>query len=388
MTKKSDLGILEDSSPETLRGPRLFTHIILWTVVLFIFVFIIWAKNAVLDEVTTGQGKVIPSSQVQVIQNLEGGIIQKMMVRDGQIVEKNQVLMLIDDTRFSATYKEALKKIADYEIEIERLQAEVDEKPFKPDTQLSKANPGLVAAEIALYNTRKLELKQLQQGLSFAQKELSLTKPLVAKGAVSEVEVLRLERTVNELASKIINFKSKTLEQLNKSKGELAALKESSLADKDRLSRTTVRSPVKGIVKQVKVNTIGGVIQPGMDILEIVPLNDTLLIEAKIRPSDIGFIHPGQKAMVKLTAFDFSIYGGLEGKVEQISADTITNEKDEAFYVIRVRTKQNYLGTKEKPLFIIPGMLATVDILTGRKSVLDYLLKPILKAKQTALRER
>lgn len=388
MIKKNNLGILEDSSPDTLRGPRVFTHIILWSVVFFIIVFLLWAKNAILDEVTTGQGKVIPSSQIQVIQNLEGGIVQKMLVRDGQIVEKGEVLMLIDDTRFSATYKEALKKIADYEIEILRLQAEIDEKKFTLSTELTKANPGLVAAEQALHESRKLELNQLKQGLHFAQKELTMTKPLVAKGAVSEVEVLRLARTVNELASKIISFKSKTLEQLNKAKGDLAALKESSLADKDRLLRTTVRSPVKGIVKQVKINTIGGVVQPGMDILEIVPLNDTLLIEAKIRPSDIGFIHAGQKAMVKLTAYDFSIYGGLEGKVEQISADTISNEKDEAFYVIRVRTDKNYLGTKKKPLFIIPGMLASVDILTGHKSVLDYLLKPILKAKQTALRER
>lgn len=388
MSTSKKLYIIEDSSPTTLKSSRMFTHVILWSVALFVIVFILWAKNAILDEVTTGQGKVIPSSQIQVIQNLEGGIIRKMLVREGQIVEKNQVLMLIDDTRFSASYKGTMKKIADYEIEISRLQAEIDGIPFKPTPELLKSNPGLIAAESALYESRKLELNQLQQGLEFAQKELRLTKPLVSKGAVSPVEVLRLERTVNELASKILSFKSQTLEQLNKAKGELAALKESSLADKDRLTRTTVRSPVKGIVKQIKVNTIGGVVQPGMDILEIVPLNDTLLIEAKIRPSDIGFIHPGQKAMVKLTAYDFSIYGGLEGKVEQISADTITNDKDEAFYLIRVRTEKNYLGTEKKPLFIIPGMLSTVDILTGRKSVLDYLLKPILKAKQTALRER
>jgi len=387
MSKKR-LGFIANTSPDTLRGPRLFTHIILWVVGLFIITFLVWAKNAVLDEVTTGQGKVIPSSQIQVIQNLEGGIVHKILVTEGQVVDKDQVLMQIDDTRFSASYKEAMKKIADYQIEIQRLQSEVDDKSFNVSEVLQKANPGLVAAEKALFESRKMELIQLKQGLKFVQKELSLTKPLVAKGAVSEVEVLRLQRTVNEIKSKLISFQSKTLEQLNKAKGELAALQASTLADKDRLTRTTIRSPVKGIVKQIKVSTIGGVVQPGMDILEIVPLNDTLLIEAKIRPSDIGFIHPGQKTMVKLTAYDFSIYGGLEGKVEQISADTITNEKEEAFYIIRVRTNKNYLGTKEKPLFIIPGMLATVDILTGHKSVLDYLLKPILKAKQTALRER
>ena len=382
------LGIHADSSIKSIQGPRIFSHVILWTATAFILIAIIWAKYAILDEVTTGQGKVIPSSQLQVIQNLEGGIVRKIYVREGEIVKKNQILMQIDDTRFAASYKEALKKLDDYEIEIARLTAEIDGKAFIISEKLKKANPSLYNSEKALYDSRVNELKQLEYARNLALKELKLTKPLVNKGAVSEVEVLRLERTVNELNGKIYSFKSKTLEQLNKSRGELNALKESYLAHQDRLIRTTVRSPVKGIIKQIKINTLGGVVQPGMDILEIVPLDDTLLIEAKIRPSDIGFIHPGQKAIVKLTAYDFSIYGGLEGKVEQISADTITNEKDESFYLIRVRTNKNYLGTKAKPLYIIPGMLSTVDILTGRKSVLDYLLKPILKARQTALRER
>lgn len=382
------VSVLSDSDRFTLQGPRAFTHIILWTVAIFLLIAITWAKFAILDEVTTGEGKVIPSSQIQVIQNLEGGIIKKMLVQEGAIVEKDQVLMQIDDIRFSASYKEARKKIADYEIEIARLTAETQKKPFKLSPKLVKNNPGLAAAEQALYQSRVQEYKQLNDTLKFAQDELNLTRPLVRKGAVSRVEVLRLERTVNELKGKLITFNSHSLNRLNELKGELAALEASHMADKDRLTRTTVRSPVKGIIKQIKVSTIGGVIQPGMDILEIVPLNDTLLIEAKIRPSDIGFIHPGQKAVVKLTAYDFSIYGGLDGKVEQISADTITNEKEESFYLIRVRTKQNYLGTKEDPLYIIPGMLASVDILTGRKSVLAYLLKPILKAKERALRER
>jgi membrane fusion protein, adhesin transport system len=387
MTQKK-LGIHADSNINSIQGPRVFSHVILWTATLFIIIAFFWSKYAILDEVTTGQGKVIPSSQIQVIQNLEGGIVRKIYVREGEIVKKNQVLMQIDDTRFAASYKEALKKIDDFEIEIARLNAEIENKPFIISDKLKKANLSLYKAEKALYDSRINEYKQLEFAKNLAERELKLTKPLVNKGAVSEVEVLRLQRTVNELNGKIYSFKSKTLEQLNKARGELNALKESYLAHRDRLVRTTVRSPVKGIIKQIKINTVGGVVQPGMDILEIVPLDDTLLIEAKIRPSDIGFIHPGQKTMVKLTAYDFSIYGGLEGKVEQISADTITNEKDESFYIIRVRTKKNYLGTKQKPLYIIPGMLSSVDILTGRKSVLDYLLKPILKAKQAALRER
>ncbi|BCZ97125.1 TPA: HlyD family type I secretion periplasmic adaptor subunit [Legionella pneumophila subsp. pneumophila] len=371
---------------------KTFTHIILWTSLLFFIVAIIWANYAILDEVTTGQGKVIPSSEVQVIQNLEGGIIQNIFVKEGQIVKKDQILMQIDNTRFMASYAEAEKKIDALEIEIIRLNAEIsDTKPVFPD-KFIKTYPHLVQDQLSLYESRMRELNQLKKSLELAQKELDLTRPLLKGGSVSEVEVIRLERSVSEIKGNIEKFKSEELDKLNKARTELFALVEANKADKDRLTRTTVRSPVYGIVKQIKTTTIGGVVQPGSDLLEIVPLDDTLLIEAKIRPSDIGFIHPGQKAMVKITAYDFSIYGGLEGVVEHISADTIidekTDKKEESYYIVKVRTEKNYLGTEKKPLPIIPGMQATVDILTGQKSVLQYLLKPIIKAKQSALRER
>lgn len=371
---------------------KTFTHIILWISLLFFIVAIIWANYAILDEVTTGQGKVIPSSEVQVIQNLEGGIIQNIFVKEGQIVKKDQILMQIDNTRFMASYAEAEKKIDALEIEIIRLNAEIsDKKPVFPD-KFIKTYPHLVQDQLSLYESRMRELNQLKKSLELAQKELDLTRPLLKGGSVSEVEVIRLERSVSEIKGNIEKFKSEELDKLNKARTELFALVEANKADKDRLTRTTVRSPVYGIVKQIKTTTIGGVVQPGSDLLEIVPLDDTLLIEAKIRPSDIGFIHPGQKAMVKITAYDFSIYGGLEGVVEHISADTIidekTDKKEESYYIVKVRTEKNYLGTEKKPLPIIPGMQATVDILTGQKSVLQYLLKPILKAKQSALRER
>jgi adhesin transport system membrane fusion protein len=259
------------------------------------------------------------------------------------------------------------------------------------DSALEKNNASLISAEQGVYLSRKKEKDQMQQDVNLATKELEMTKPLVEKGAASPVEVLRLERTVSELQGKLDAFQSKTLERYNEAKGEYKSHQQEIQADKDRLSRTTVRSPVNGIIKQLKINTVGGVIKPGMDIFEIVPINDTLLVEAKIRPADIGFIHPNQKVMVKISAYDYSIYGGLEGTVEQISADTIIDENDkkgESYYLVLVRTKKNHLGTQEKPLFIIAGMQTTVDILTGRKSVLDYLLKPILKAKHSALRER
>ncbi|HBD7142124.1 TPA: HlyD family type I secretion periplasmic adaptor subunit [Legionella pneumophila] len=371
---------------------KTFTHIILWTSLLFFIVAIIWANYAILDEVTTGQGKVIPSSEVQVIQNLEGGIIQNIFVKEGQIVKKDQILMQIDNTRFMASYAEAEKKIDALEIEVIRLNAQISKtKPVFPE-KFTKSYPRLVQDQLSLYESRMRELNQLETALELAQKELNLTRPLLKGGSVSEVEVIRLERTVSEIKGNIEKFKSEELDKLNKARTELFALVEANKADKDRLTRTTVRSPVYGIVKQIKTTTIGGVVQPGSDLLEIVPLDDTLLIEAKIRPSDIGFIHPGQKAIVKITAYDFSIYGGLEGVVEHISADTIidekTDKKEESYYIVKVRTEKNYLGTEKKPLPIIPGMQATVDILTGQKSVLQYLLKPIIKAKQSALRER
>ncbi|KTD35644.1 secretion system protein D [Legionella moravica] len=370
---------------------RAFTHIILWTSAFFILVAIVWANYAILDEVTTGEGKVIPSSEIQVIQNLEGGIVQQIYVKEGEIVKKDQILMQIDNTRFMSSYAEAEKKIDSLELEIIRINAEINQtQPDFPE-ELKKNYPNLVKDQQSLYESRMRELVQLTKSLELAQKELDMTRPLLKNGSVSEVEVIRLDRTVNEIKGNIDKFKSDELDKLNKARGELSALVEANKADKDRLTRTTVRSPVYGIIKQIKTTTIGGVVQPGSDIIEVVPLDDTLLIEAKIRPSDIGFIHPGQKAMVKITAYDFSIYGGLEGEVEQISADTIIDENDkknESYYVIRVRTYKNHLGTNQKPLPIIPGMMATVDILTGQKSVLQYLLKPIIKAKQSALRER
>ncbi|KTD56725.1 secretion system protein D [Legionella santicrucis] len=370
---------------------HLTSHLLLIISVLFIFFALLWANFAVLDEVTVGEGKVIPSSQIQVIQNLEGGIVEKIYVHEGETVQKNQVLMKISDIRFTSSYNTSLKKIDALQLEIARIMAQINNQPFVEPKGI-KTNDPTYMAQKALYDSKTEELKQLNSQLEVAEHELSLTKPLVSKGAASQVEVLQLERSINEIKGKISNFKSTILERLNTAKSELAALVAADDADKDRVVRTTVRSPVKGIVKKIQINTLGGVVQPGVDIMEIVPIEDTLLIEAKIKPRDIGFIHPGQNAMVKITAYDYSIYGGLPGKVEQISADSMVdqknNNKEESYYLLRVRTTKNYLGTKEKPLNIIPGMQASVDILTGKKTVMQYLLKPILKAKQTGLRER
>lgn len=379
---------LEDTSIKTLRNPKKSTHLILWISAAFIIIGVVWANFTMVDEVTRGEGKVIPSSQVQVIQNLEGGIIEKIFVKEGEIVQKGQKLVKMDATRFQTTYDEERLKSLALKIKLERLTAEMQGGDFVPSKDLVEQMPEVVKAEEALFVSRKEQLHQLQTNLDLALKEYNLTAPLVSKGAVSQVELIRLNRDISQLRGQINDFKSKALTELNDTSALYNSSKQSALANKDRLQRTEILSPVKGIVKQIKITTIGGVSQPGADIMEIVPLEDTLLIESKVQPKDIGFVHLGQDAMIKIAAYDYSIYGGLKGKVESISADTLTDEKGVSYFLIRVRTQKNYLGPKERALYIIPGMTATMEILTGKKSVLHYLLKPLMKARENALTER
>lgn len=375
-------GFTADNSIDNLQQPHLIAHIILAAGVFIILIMFLLSIFTVLDEVTVGEGKVIPSSQVQIIQNLEGGIVRKILVKEGQTVQKDQVLMLIDDTRFASTFKEARAKEDTLAIKIARLEAEASGQPFKINPALEKAYSKEIEEAKWLYESRKKEFNQLKSNLSLAERELKLTRPLVTKGAASKAEVLEQERLVSNLSSQLLEFKSKALQELSEARSEYASLHKANQAHQDRWQRTTIKSPVKGIIKVIHINTIGGVVQPGKDIMEIVPLDDTLLIEAKIRPADIGFIHSQQKAIVKISAYEFSVYGGLDAVVEQISADTITDEEDNPFYVIRVRTTKNYLGDKKDEMQIIPGMHATVDIMTGEKTLFDYLMKPILKTRQ------
>ncbi|MDM8564454.1 HlyD family type I secretion periplasmic adaptor subunit [Candidatus Halobeggiatoa sp. HSG11] len=412
------------------------SHSILWITVIFVITAIVWANYAMLDEVTRSSGKVIPSQQVQVIQNLEGGIIAEILVKEGNIVEQGQVLLRIDDTRFAVSVRENQLTSTTMKAKIARLTTESKGKQFKLSNKLKKQE--IFKNEQALAELRQQELqanidvliqqkkqkqheikelksrqKQLQHSYNLAQQELKIVKPLVKKGVISEVDLLRLQREISDLKAELdgiklsvprieaaiseakrkiaevkVTFRTNALTELNDIKAELLRISESKRTLEDRVTRTAVRSPVKGTVKQIKVNTIGGVVQPGMDLMEIVPLEDTLLVEAQIRPSDIAFLHPGQQAMVKFTAYDFSIFGGLQATLEHISADSIANERGEAFFLIRLRTTRNYLGNKVKSLPIISGMTVEVDILTGKKSLLSYLLKPIKKAQQKALRER
>ncbi len=354
-----------------------------------------WANGAVLDVVTRGQGQVIPSSREQVVQSLEGGILAEIAVGEGDVVEKGQVLVRIDDTRTGAALEESEGRRDALRAAIARLRAEAEGgKPvFAADLPAE-----LVELEINLYRSRRRALEEavgaIARSLRLASEELEMTAPLVAKGVVSEVEVLRLRRQVNELKGQIQDrrnaFRAEARARLAEKEAELAGIEQTIRARRDQVRRAVIRSPVRGTVKRVRFNTVGGVIRPGEDIMEIVPLEDRLLIEARIRPRDVAFLRPGLPVTVKFTAYDYAIYGGLEGTLEHISADTISDERNprERYYRVRVRTASSSLRGRDGPLPIIPGMTATVEILTGHKTVLDYLLKPVIKVRDSALRER
>ncbi|MGH8439100.1 MAG: HlyD family type I secretion periplasmic adaptor subunit [Pseudomonas sp.] len=418
-------------------APRI-VRMTIWGVIAFFLFLGIWANFAIIDEVTRGEGKAIPSSKLQKIQNLEGGIVAQIFAKEGQIVEAGDPLLRLDDTRFVSNVGETEADRLAMALRVERLSAEVEDRPLKIDEEIRKAAPSQAANEDSLYQSRRQQLQseigglqeqlvqrqqelrefsskqaQYRNSLQLLRQEISMSEPLVAQGAISQVEVLRLKRAevenrgqldatslaipraesaIKEVERKIDEtrgkFRSDALTQLNEARTDLSKAQATGKALDDRVNRTLVTSPVRGIVKQLLVNTVGGVIQPGSDLVEIVPLDDTLLVEARIRPQDIAFLHPGQEAMVKFTAYDFTIYGGLKAKLEQIGADTITDEDNNTFYVIKLRTGRSHLGTDENPLLIIPGMVASVDIITGKKSVLSYLLKPIIRARAEALRER
>ncbi|WP_223533838.1 HlyD family type I secretion periplasmic adaptor subunit [Pseudomonas sp. GL-RE-20] len=419
-------------------APRV-VRLTIWAIIAFFVFLMLWANFAVIDEVTKGDGKAIPSSKIQKIQNLEGGIVAELFVKEGQIVEAGAPLIRLDDTRFASNVGETEADRLSMLLRVERLSAEVEDRPLNFPEDVLKAVPGQAKSEESLYISRRQQLHdeigglqeqliqrqqelreftskqaQYRQQLGFQRQEISMSEPLVAQGAVSPVEVLRLRRAeaetrgqldattlaipraesaIKEVQRKVDEtrgkFRSEALTQLNEARTDLNKAQATGKALEDRLSRTLVTSPVRGIVNKLLVNTIGGVIQPGSDLVEIVPLDDTLLVEAKIRPQDIAFLHPGQEATVKFTAYDYTIYGGLKAKLEQIGADTITDEdKKTTYYIIKLRTDRSHLGTDEKPLLIIPGMVASVDIITGKKTVLSYLLKPIIRARAEALHER
>ncbi|WP_345974273.1 HlyD family type I secretion periplasmic adaptor subunit [Sulfurimonas sp. HSL3-7] len=435
---KRDYEFMHSLSAAVLQVTPRRSRIILFFWVFTVMTAIVWASFAQIDEIVRGEGEIIPSSENQMIQNLEGGIVEEILVNEGEHVEVGQLLVKIDNQKSESSFSSNEIKANALEARIIRLQAEASGRNFEVNASVRECMKELIANEESLYRTNmqqlnskittlKEQLVQRQQELSEAKthkvhlksslamitKEIRMTKPMVAKGVRSKVDFLKLQREGNEIEerynavdlsiprlesaikevqSKIEEskflFQSEAKSALNEAVAELRGIRATSTALEDQVKRTLVRSPMKGIVQTLYVHTVGGVIKPGADIVEIVPSDQTLLVEVKIKPSDIAFIYYGQKAIAKFSAYDFSIYGGLEGKVVHISADTITDQNDNTFYTIRIKTDKNYIGDESKPLKIIPGMTVNVDIITGKKSVMDYILKPILKTKQYTFTER
>ncbi len=430
-----DSDFVQDADYFMIHQEPLRARVLVKTILIAMALFVMWTAVALIDEITRGEGKVIPSSQIQILQSLDGGIVAEINVKEGQIVDAGQILLRVDPTRFESSVRENRSQYLALTTKAARLRALAEGMPFVPPPEVVIEDPKTVQDEQRLFETARSnveaqisiarqQLVQRQQELSEARvrleqatqaydltaKELAVTKPLISSGAVSEVELLRLERdaarfrgerdvasaqilrsqaAMSEGSRKIeeveLNARNEVRRDLAETMAKLNAFTEGGIALADKVKHASVRSPVKGTVKRLMVNTVGGVVQPGRDLVEVVPLDDALILEAKVAPKDIAFLRPGQPAMVKFTAYDFSTYGGLDAKLEHIGADSITDERGNTFFLVRVRTSKSSLGAN---LPIIPGMVAEVDIITGKKSILSYLLKPVLRAKQAALTER
>ncbi|MDD5373139.1 MAG: HlyD family type I secretion periplasmic adaptor subunit [Sulfurimonas sp.] len=422
--------VLEMSPTKTSRVIKI------WLVTIVIFIG--WASFAEVDEITRGDGKAIPYGQNQIIQNLEGGIIESILVNEGQKVKTDEVILKINNAKSLSTSKTNEIKFQELEAKRQRLYAEANELEFNPQPTDDEELNAQIELNIKLYNSRMMEFKakdnsfveqieqkkqqyveakatavSLKKSLEYVTEEIAMTTPMVKEGIKSKVDFLKLQREANEIKNKIeatelslprldsaiIEYKNKRVEakkfflntsrkDLNEVTAEIYRIKTQQVEFSDQIERTMVKSPVDGIVQKLYTHTVGGVVKPGEDLIEIVPTSKKLILEIKIKPSDIAFIHPGAKANVKISAYDYAIHGGLEGKVIFISPDTITDKKENTFYIIHVETEKSYLGTEEHPLQIIPGMVANVDIVTGKKTVMQYILKPILKSKQYVFSER
>lgn len=440
-SEREELDFFRDSEAAVRDAPSRASLVFLIACAALFGIFITWAYLAELDEVTRGSGKVIPSSKTQIVQSLEGGIVKKIDVREGDTVKKGQILLTIDDTGFSSDLGELKAKELSLIAQVNRLQTEAGNPAAEAvtfDEELRNA-PDVIRNEEKLFmirksalknqvnvlkdrlEQRKLELAELhesrkryQDGLTIAQKEFKMKEPLAKRGIISRTDLLRLEREISDLRGQLatieqsiprveasvreaerlieeqkLSFRQTAQAELNTKLADLSVVRQSLTAAQDRVVRADIRSPVDGIINKLHVNTLGGVVRAGEPLAEITPLEDSLFVEVRINPRDIAFISPNQKALVKISAYDFTIYGGLDGKVELISPDSITDQENkESYYLVTVKTNESALRRGDKLLPIIPGMVAQVDVITGKKSVLDYILKPIIKAQQEALHER
>lgn len=435
---KNDLVYMRSLSAAVVqRSPRYLILVIL-LIALFVLSAIIWMSWARIDVVIRGTGKVIPASQVQLIQNLEGGIVSEILITEGQIVEINQPLIKISDIAFASSFEENRLLYMELLAKSSRLKAEAFAEEFIPNEDVILNAPRANESEKGLFASHRQQLedmlsileeqisqqqsalqeihskkRQLEKSLVLLQKEIEIKQPLKQRGIISEVEFLQLQQRENEMEGELeavtisipriqstidearfkkqkelLDFRNKAKIELNELNAEISRIKEAQAALQDRVKRTTLRSPVKGIVKRLYSNTIGGVVSPGSNVVEIVPQGDDLLIELKIKPADIASVNVGLNARLKFSAYDFAIHGSLQGKVTFISADTITNEEGESYYLVRVEPKESYLGHESKPLPIKVGMTAEADIITSKKTIINYLLEPVRRGLDKALKER
>ncbi len=434
---KNDAQYMQSLSAAVVtRTPRFMIMVVLISA-LFVACAISWMSWAEVDVVIRGSGKVIPASQVKVIQSLEGGIISEILVKEGDIVEANQPLIRINDIAFSSSSEENRLLYFEQLAKSSRLQAEATGTDFTPNTEVIKNFPHLNHSEKSLYNSNKEQLaeisnildeqinqqkstlveaqskkKQLEKSLKLMRKEIELKKPLKDRGIISEVDFLQLLQREAEIegnldaiklsiprlnsaikeslfkkTKELLDFRNKAKKELNEVNAEISRISEAQTALLDRVKRTVLRSPVKGVVQRLYTNTVGGVVSPGANIIEVVPQEDNLLIELKIKPADIASVSVGQKARLKFSAYDFAIHGSLESEVSFISADTITNEEGQSFYTIRVKPKNHFIGHISENLTIKVGMTAEADIITAKKTILQYLMKPVTRGLDKALRE-
>lgn len=400
---KDEASFSLDSAEEDER--RALRYLV-WTTALTLAVMLVWASLFQLDEITRGQGKVIPASREQIVQSLDAGVLAQMLVQEGETVEKDQVLMRIDDVRSGSVYREAREKMLLLSAQAARLRAEAYGLPLEfPDELINL--PHVTDREQHAYLARKKSLDEQVQALTKSvvaiTREISLTAPLVTKGVVSEVELLRLRRQQADIQSQLADRRNRYLTDANNElvrvESDLAQARESTFGREDAFKRTVLRSPMQGVVKKIYVNTVGGVIQAGQNLIELIPIKDTMLIEAYVKPSEVAFLRPGQPVVIKLTAYDFNRYGGLTGRLEQLSPDTMHDEfkprkpgsnpvdLDEGYYRLLVSIDDSNSARSGIVMKPLPGMTATVEILTGHKSVIEYLFRPLQSVTQ-ALRER
>ncbi|MCD6055273.1 MAG: type secretion rane fusion protein HlyD family [Gammaproteobacteria bacterium] len=395
--KKDDVDFVTDSKEVVLSETYQHANLLLYVMLGFIVILLMWAALSDIDEITIGIGRVIPSGKVKVIQNLEGGIVESINVKEGDLVKEGQVLITLDPTRFKSSYRETRGKYLILLANIARLQAESTGAVNIDFPELvKKENPALIETETLFFKDRQSDiqekLKNLQQSYELSKRELDIIKPLVEEKVMSQLDLIRIEKEVNDLKGQLDqtleDFKGRAHAELNEKNAALSSVQEELIAEKDRLDRTIVRAPVNGVIKSSNVNTIGEVVKSGDNIIEIVPVGVNLTIEIEVNPSNIAFIHSGVKALAKITAYDSSIYGGIPAVVKSISADTVRDDRGNQFYKVKVETERNYVDNNGEKLPIKPGMTATVNIISHKKSVLEYILKPVLKAKNAAFRER